>query len=113
MTAWRTIPLVLLLAACQAPVEPTRREGTWLPSKANDANQDKPGDPRNWTVDRFVADATGLSRSHVQKLISEGRLTSAGEPLRANAIVTPGAISCHGNIATFLMPSAARLPQDA
>ena len=41
-------------------------------------------------VDRYVADATGLSRSHVQKLIADGRLTSAGEPLRANAIVTPG-----------------------
>jgi 23S rRNA pseudouridine1911/1915/1917 synthase len=41
-------------------------------------------------VDRVVADATGLSRSHVQKLISDGRLTAAGEPLRANTIVTPG-----------------------
>jgi 23S rRNA pseudouridine1911/1915/1917 synthase len=42
-------------------------------------------------VDRFVADATGLSRSYVQKLISDGRLTAAGEPLRANTIVGPGA----------------------
>jgi 23S rRNA pseudouridine1911/1915/1917 synthase len=42
-------------------------------------------------VDRFVADATGLSRSYVQKLISDGRLTADGEPLRANAIVGPGA----------------------
>ena len=42
-------------------------------------------------VDRFVADATGLSRSYVQKLISDGRLTAGGEPLRANAIVGPGA----------------------
>jgi len=41
-------------------------------------------------VDRYVADATGLSRSYVQKLISDGRLTSAGEALRANAIVAPG-----------------------
>jgi 23S rRNA pseudouridine1911/1915/1917 synthase len=41
-------------------------------------------------VDRYVADATGLSRSYVQKLISDGRLTSAGEPLRANAIVGAG-----------------------
>lgn len=41
-------------------------------------------------VDRFVADATGLSRSHVQKLISDGRLTSSGAALRANTIVTPG-----------------------
>ncbi|MDH4143165.1 MAG: S4 domain-containing protein, partial [Chloroflexota bacterium] len=41
-------------------------------------------------VDRFVADATGLSRSHVQKLISAGRLTTGGEVLRANTIVVPG-----------------------
>jgi 23S rRNA pseudouridine1911/1915/1917 synthase len=41
-------------------------------------------------VDRFVADATGLSRSHVQKLISAGNLTSDGIPLRANAVVRPG-----------------------
>ena len=42
-------------------------------------------------ADRVVADATGLSRSHVQRLISEGRLTAAGEQLRANTIVAPGA----------------------
>ncbi len=42
-------------------------------------------------VDRFVADATGLSRSYVQKLISDGRLTADGVPLRANAIVAAGA----------------------
>ena len=41
-------------------------------------------------VDRFVADVTGLSRSHVQKLISAGNLTSDGVPLKANAVVTPG-----------------------
>jgi 23S rRNA pseudouridine1911/1915/1917 synthase len=41
-------------------------------------------------VDRLVADLTGLSRSHVQKLISAGRLTASGEPLRANSIVEPG-----------------------
>ncbi|MDO8484980.1 MAG: RluA family pseudouridine synthase [Candidatus Limnocylindrales bacterium] len=41
-------------------------------------------------VDRYVADATGLSRSYVQKLISDGRLTTAGEPLRANTIVGAG-----------------------
>ncbi len=42
-------------------------------------------------VDRFVADATGLSRSYVQKLISDGRLTADGVALRANAIVAAGA----------------------
>jgi 23S rRNA pseudouridine1911/1915/1917 synthase len=41
-------------------------------------------------VDRYVADATGMSRSYVQKLISDGRLTVAGEPLRANTIVGAG-----------------------
>jgi 23S rRNA pseudouridine1911/1915/1917 synthase len=41
-------------------------------------------------IDRFVADATGLSRSHVQKLISDGRLTAAGIPLKANTIVPSG-----------------------
>jgi 23S rRNA pseudouridine1911/1915/1917 synthase len=41
-------------------------------------------------VDRYVADATGLSRSYVQKLISDGRLTAAGEALRANTIVNGG-----------------------
>jgi 23S rRNA pseudouridine1911/1915/1917 synthase len=41
-------------------------------------------------VDRYVADATGLSRSYVQKLISDGRLTSSGAALRANAIVGAG-----------------------
>jgi 23S rRNA pseudouridine1911/1915/1917 synthase len=43
-------------------------------------------------VDRFVADVTGLSRSYVQKLISDGRLTAHGEPIRANTVVGPGAI---------------------
>jgi 23S rRNA pseudouridine1911/1915/1917 synthase len=41
-------------------------------------------------VDRFVADATGLSRSYVQKLISDGRLTAPTGPLRANATVAGG-----------------------
>jgi len=41
-------------------------------------------------VDRYVADATGLSRSYVQKLISDGRLTAAGQLLRANSIVGSG-----------------------
>ena len=41
-------------------------------------------------VDRYVADATGLSRSYVQKLISDGRLTADGEALRANTLVGAG-----------------------
>ena len=31
-------------------------------------------------IDRFVADASGLSRSYVQKLITEGHVTAAGSP---------------------------------
>lgn len=41
-------------------------------------------------VDRYVAEATGLSRSYVQKLISDGRLTTGGELLRSNDIVGAG-----------------------
>ena len=41
-------------------------------------------------ADRFVADATGLSRAYVQRLISEGRLTRSGRPLRASEPVSPG-----------------------
>jgi 23S rRNA pseudouridine1911/1915/1917 synthase len=41
-------------------------------------------------VDRYVADVTGLSRSHVQKLISAGNLTADGLPLKANAVIGPG-----------------------
>jgi 23S rRNA pseudouridine1911/1915/1917 synthase len=49
-----------------------------------------PADARPQRVDRFVADMTGLSRSHVQKLITAGRLTSGALALKANAIVGPG-----------------------
>jgi 23S rRNA pseudouridine1911/1915/1917 synthase len=41
-------------------------------------------------VDRYVADATGLSRSYVQKLISDGRLTADGAALKANTVVGVG-----------------------
>ena len=37
-------------------------------------------------ADRIVADATGLSRSYVQKLISGGRLTAGGQPLRRGGL---------------------------
>jgi 23S rRNA pseudouridine1911/1915/1917 synthase len=51
-----------------------------------------PEDDDRRRADRFVADASGLSRSYVQKLIGEGHLTIAGEPIRANAILTRGAV---------------------
>src|SRR5215218_3080819 len=41
-------------------------------------------------VDRYVADATGLSRSYVQKLITDGRVTRGEHPLRARDLVGPG-----------------------
>jgi 23S rRNA pseudouridine1911/1915/1917 synthase len=49
-----------------------------------------PDDAGRHRVDRFVADVSGLSRSFVQKLIAEGRLTVDGRPLKANAVVGPG-----------------------
>jgi 23S rRNA pseudouridine1911/1915/1917 synthase len=42
-------------------------------------------------ADRFMADASGLSRAYVQRLISEGRLTAAGRVLRARDPVAAGA----------------------
>ena len=41
-------------------------------------------------ADRFTADATGLSRAFVQRLIAEGRLSSAGERVRARDPVWAG-----------------------
>jgi 23S rRNA pseudouridine1911/1915/1917 synthase len=41
-------------------------------------------------VDRFVADRCGLSRSFVQRLISEGRLTMNGLVVRASSTLVPG-----------------------
>lgn len=41
-------------------------------------------------ADRYVADATGLSRTHVQRLIAEGRLTADGRRLRARDPIPPG-----------------------
>ncbi len=43
-------------------------------------------------IDRFVADMSGLSRSYVQKLITEGHVTAAGAPIRANEAIVPGEI---------------------
>lgn len=49
-----------------------------------------PSDGRATRVDRFVTDHTGLSRSHVQKLISAGLLTNGDRTLRANSMTEPG-----------------------
>ncbi len=43
-------------------------------------------------ADRFVADASGLSRARVQRLISDGRVTAAGVPVRARDTLAPGAV---------------------
>jgi 23S rRNA pseudouridine1911/1915/1917 synthase len=43
-------------------------------------------------VDRFVADASGLSRAYVQRLIAEGRLTSQGRAVKANTRLLPGSV---------------------
>ena len=49
-----------------------------------------PDDADRQRVDRFVTDVSGLSRSYVQKLISDGRLMLDGRPIKANAVVGPG-----------------------
>jgi 23S rRNA pseudouridine1911/1915/1917 synthase len=41
-------------------------------------------------ADRVVADAVGLSRSYVQRLIEEGRLTVDGQQIKSNTVLNPG-----------------------
>jgi 23S rRNA pseudouridine1911/1915/1917 synthase len=43
-------------------------------------------------ADRFAADLSGLSRSRVQRLITEGRVTADGQPVRASTLVPAGAV---------------------
>jgi 23S rRNA pseudouridine1911/1915/1917 synthase len=43
-------------------------------------------------VDRLLADVSGLSRSYVQRLITEGHVTVAGLPVKANQTVSPGEV---------------------
>ncbi len=43
-------------------------------------------------ADRYMADAVGLTRAHVQRLIADGRLTSVGARVRARDPVRPGMI---------------------
>jgi 23S rRNA pseudouridine1911/1915/1917 synthase len=42
-------------------------------------------------ADRVVADAVGLSRSYIQRLIEEGRLTLEGQQVKSNTVLSPGA----------------------
>jgi 23S rRNA pseudouridine1911/1915/1917 synthase len=49
-----------------------------------------PDDAEPRRVDRFVADVSGLSRSFVQRLIVDGRLSGPGGLLKANQIAGPG-----------------------
>jgi 23S rRNA pseudouridine1911/1915/1917 synthase len=43
-------------------------------------------------ADRFAADLSGLSRSRVQRLMAEGRVTAGGQPVRANTVIPPGTV---------------------
>src|ERR1044072_7386442 len=43
-------------------------------------------------VDRWATDLSGLSRSHVQRLITEGRLTADGVAVKAHTIVGAGTV---------------------
>jgi 23S rRNA pseudouridine1911/1915/1917 synthase len=49
-----------------------------------------PPDSRPARADRWAADLSGLSRSHIQRLIGEGRLTADGAVVKANTIVPGG-----------------------
>jgi len=51
-----------------------------------------PQTARPGRADRVVADAVGLSRSYVQRLIEDGRLTVHGEPVKSNAVLAAGTI---------------------
>jgi 23S rRNA pseudouridine1911/1915/1917 synthase len=51
-----------------------------------------PSDGPRGRADRWAADLSGLSRSHVQRLISDGRLTMDGHAVKANTFVEPGAV---------------------
>ena len=43
-------------------------------------------------ADRWATDLSGLSRSHVQRLITEGRLTADGMAVKANTIIGAGTV---------------------
>jgi 23S rRNA pseudouridine1911/1915/1917 synthase len=47
---------------------------------------------RGGRADRYAADLSGLSRSRVQRLMADGRVTADGAPVKANSFVGPGAV---------------------
>jgi 23S rRNA pseudouridine1911/1915/1917 synthase len=51
-----------------------------------------PGSGAGGRADRFVADASGLSRARVQRLISDGLVTTGGVPVKARDTLTPGTV---------------------
>ena len=55
-------------------------------------------------ADRVVADAVGLSRSYVQRLIEEGRLTVQGHPVKSNTVLEAG-ISLELDIPDQVVPT--------
>jgi len=50
-----------------------------------------PGGAATRRADRVVADASGLSRTYVQRLIADGRLTVGGERVKGNTLLPAGA----------------------
>ena len=44
-------------------------------------------DGSGWRVDRVASDLSGLSRSRVQRLITDGHLTVGGVALKARSVV--------------------------
>jgi 23S rRNA pseudouridine1911/1915/1917 synthase len=65
-----------------------------------------PADARPARADRWATDLSGLSRSLVQRLIGEGRLTADGVAVKANTIVPPGTV-----LELRVPPPAAAEPQ--
>jgi 23S rRNA pseudouridine1911/1915/1917 synthase len=59
-------------------------------------------------VDRFAADATGISRARIQRLISDGDLTVDGRPVRARDPVSAGA---HIEVTVPEAPAPSPLPE--
>jgi 23S rRNA pseudouridine1911/1915/1917 synthase len=72
---------------------PTQHDATDPPEASDDTRRMViPADARPARADRWATDLSGLSRSHVQRLISDGRLTTGGTALKANTIVNPGSV---------------------